>query len=152
VDGEVLGVLRKTKTEIEKTYRGLVVEELIRSEAAGVGPTFKEIASIIHASHNLVQGLDRAVLRRLDLETIAERTLATHLTGDERRGWNLRTETLWAGDPARTAGRLLRVLEAAGFQCSTNNDDFALSDSYLAKISTLSLEQARERFPRAIPE
>lgn len=150
VDGEVLGVLRKTKAEIEKTYRGLIVEELIRSETAGVGPTFKEIASMIHASHNLVQGLDRAVLRRLDLETLAEQTLATHLAGDERRDWNLRTETLWAGDSARTAGRLLRVLEAVGFQRSTNNDDFALPDSYLAKISTLTLEEARERFPSAI--
>lgn len=152
VDGEVRGLLRQAATDIETNYNGLIVEDLIDSEAAGRSPTFKEIASIVHASHNLVRSLDRAALQRIDLEALAERTIATHLAGKETADWNVRTQSLWGGDAARTTGRLLRILEAVGFHLSTNGDGGAtLAEGYMATLSELSLDVARERFPRSTP-
>lgn len=149
VDGEVRGSLRRAALEIEAGYSGLVVNDLIANEAAGRSPTFKEIASIIRASHNLVQSLDRAALPRIDFEELAERTIAKYLAGDEESDWNVRTQSLWAGDAVRTTGRLCRLLEAVGFQRANYGDDSTLSEQYLTTLSRLRLDAARERFPRS---
>lgn len=149
VDGEVRGSLRRAAAEIEAGYSGLIVNDLIANEAAGRSPTFKEIASIIHASHNLVQSLDRAALQRIDLEELAERSIAEYLAGDEESDWNIRTQSLWAGDPLRTTARLCRLLEAVGFHRASNGDSSTLTEQYLTTLTRLSLNTARERFPRS---
>lgn len=148
VAGEVRGGLRAAAEEIADDYHGLDVEALIAHEATGNAPTFKEISSLMNACHKLVEALDRAALTRIDLGALAEEYIAQHLRSGDRQVWNRRTESLWAGDAARTRKRIETLLTQAGFQrCEGPSSGSTLDASVLEELSSLSLATARGRFP-----
>jgi hypothetical protein len=148
VDGHVRGALRSGDEDIRNRYNGLNVEDLIRHEATGRPPTFKEVASIMHASHQLVQAMDAAMVSRVDLHKLAEDTLAGQICVGPKSDWNTRTLSLWAGAPEKTYAKLEHMLTIAGFQKSSIDSDVgALSNEYLTSLSGLSVRDARLLFP-----
>jgi hypothetical protein len=148
VAGEVRGGLRAAAAEIADAYNGLDVEALIKHEAAGNAPTFKEVASLMSACHKLVADLDRAALTRIDLGALAEEHIAQHLRSGGGQYWNRRTESLWAGDSAKTRKRIELLLTQAGFRSSAEPiSGSTLDASVLEELSSLSLATARSRFP-----
>ncbi len=146
LESEVRGGLRSSAEAIAIAHAGLDVDELIANEARGLAPTFKEIASLMHACHKLVEAMDRRVVTRTDLRALAELKILSYLHDPEGSGGHRRTESLWTGDSQRTLKRLQHVLVQAGFQLSVEPDGPRLDADFLALASSLSLAEARRRY------
>ena len=148
VDGDVRGALRLAEKEIRESYSGLDVEELIKHEASGHPPTFKEIASIMAASHRLVEKLDAALATRVDVVQLAEAALKDEICRGPHGDWVERTLSLWPGTPEKTAAKLTRILLISGFQETPTSDGrVALPTDYLPSLARLSVQEARTLFP-----
>lgn len=146
LDGAVKGGLRSTAEAIAGTHAGLNVDEMLSNEARAVAPTFKEIASLMHATHKLVEQLDRLVVARADLGALADLAISSHLHDPEGPGMLSRSEALWTEDPPKTAKRLHSILAQAGFRVAVDDDGRRLGADFLEAVASLSLEEARGRY------
>jgi hypothetical protein len=148
VDGDVRGSLRLAEKEIRENYSGLDVEELIKHEASGNPPTFKEIASIMNASHRLVEKLDATLATRVNIVQLADAALKEKICGGSHGDWTRRTLSLWPGTQEKTVAKLTRMLLVSGFQETPTSDGrVALPTDYLPNLAQLSVQEARKLFP-----
>lgn len=148
LEGDVRGVLRKAAVPIAAQHNGLSVQKMITNEDEGAAPTFKEVATIIQASHDLIEELDTAVCRRVDPELFADAVVAEHLRGRSADGEGKRLHSLWQGREDRVRDRIEHVLRLAGFAEATDEDDTGsgLSDRWIIEVAKLSPADARTRF------
>lgn len=151
LEGDVRGRLRRTEDEIRARFSGMDVLALIEGERVGRAPTFKEVASMMKASHLLAAAFDAAAVPLVDLEQLTESAINSHLRGDSRADWISRTQATWTGDPDRARRRLTSIVKAQGLQETADRDTRTLAEAYLSELSTLTLGEARARFPEVAP-
>jgi hypothetical protein len=77
--------LRNLGKEIAEGYRGLDPAALPSKAIRGEALTFKETASLIRATHNFVELVDKAVLARLDVAALCRRAIQDALDSKEYR-------------------------------------------------------------------
>jgi hypothetical protein len=75
--------LRNFGKEIAEGYRGLDPAALPSKAMRGEALTFKETASLIRATHNFVELVDKAVLARLDVASLCRRAIQDALDSKE---------------------------------------------------------------------
>ena len=72
LSGETVEILKRETNIIQKNYCGLDTSNLARKSNTGSDFTFKEAASLIHATHKFVEEFDRIVISRLNIPEFLE--------------------------------------------------------------------------------
>lgn len=138
--------LLSSAKSISLAHRGLDIERSISSFESGRAPTFKEVASFIAASQQLVETLDLAAIRKMDVDQYAESIVCEHFSAAFTSNRQVFSQ-FWPGDSAKTHQRLTKLLAQRGF---TQGEPAArLSSDFLDTISCMTAREARSRFSSA---
>ncbi|MBF4563968.1 hypothetical protein [Plantibacter sp. VKM Ac-2876] len=149
LDGEVKGQLRKFADEISGAYRHLEVDRLIQSISNGAAPSFKEVASIIEATHKLVRRLDEAVGPRMNSVQFAEQAIRDYVEALSVDRWKQVTQSIWQGNEQRSVSKLASILRQVGFVQVESDDVESPVDEYIKSLAQISVEEARLTFRSA---
>ncbi len=68
--------LKKNQTFIKENFRGLLIDDTITRAYEGKYPNFKEVASLINATHMFVQEVDKRILEKMDKLAYAKDVIA----------------------------------------------------------------------------
>jgi len=96
---ESLSILQLNRTEIQTNFRGLDIELMKDKWETGKDFSFKEAASLINATQQYVECLDKAFLETLDLERYLSESLEELL----RRSDRSRSKFLSLPEPRKTS-------------------------------------------------
>jgi hypothetical protein len=103
--------LNECARDVSNDYRGLVVHELLESFDRKQRPRFKEIASMIAATHRFVRAADIKLLTMLDLEAYIDESLAIHVKRLDRRDTRTRIDAIWSKDRDRRRRSLAQIFQ-----------------------------------------
>lgn len=145
LDSDVKGRLRKNVGYFKEVYRGLDVELALQAAVNGNAPRFKEVASIIQASHRLVEAMDTRVVSLLSAEIYADSILHHHISKLPKEELSNTMLKIWPGDTLTSERKLGKILEQNGMS-RTPAASAILPQSYLEELSKLSLAEAKKRF------
>lgn len=145
LDGRVVAGLTDAKKELRTRHSGLDVASTIDRVHAGDAPTFKDVASIIAAAHQVVELMDAAALRRVHLDEYSDLVISEHLRSGLAKGRTNTIAQMWPGSTDKTLSRLTQVLLQAHMSPVAVDDDH-VSRGYLLEIASLTPSEARRRF------
>ncbi|TGL23132.1 hypothetical protein EHQ42_03115 [Leptospira levettii] len=67
--------LKSKQLEILNLYSGLKIEESIKKAEEKISPDFKDVASLIAASHRFIEEIDNKILEKLDINLYAKEVI-----------------------------------------------------------------------------
>ncbi|MCI1411972.1 MAG: hypothetical protein LKG97_09725 [Acetobacter peroxydans] len=116
-----LDILRDNAKELAQRFSGLDAEMLLGGYGAVRPVTFKEVASLINAAHQLVAELDTLLLTSLDMELFLKDVIWTSLSDSQKPNERIdqtrkrRAVSIWGKDPSDRGDAVLRLLGQQGF-------------------------------------
>ncbi|QQX90207.1 hypothetical protein IGS75_08140 [Gluconobacter sphaericus] len=116
-----LDILKDNARELAERFSGLDAEMLLGGYDAVRPVTFKEVASLINAAHQLVAELDTRLLTSLDIELFLKDVVWTSLSDSQKLNERIdqarkrRAVSIWGKDPSDRGDAVLRFLGQQGF-------------------------------------
>ncbi|UUI39978.1 hypothetical protein [Oceanobacillus oncorhynchi] len=141
-------VLSNSKDYIKEHYRGLDVDQLLKSFDSSYKsiPRFKEITALISASITFVTDVDKKLMDRLEVNTYLEEVIAHYiLNGTEMEDIDAKhnpvktVRSIWTKPIEIKKKKLLNVFGQYGCEISI---DYTLIES----LSSLSYKEALQKF------
>ncbi|KAA9366149.1 hypothetical protein [Ochrobactrum quorumnocens] len=133
-------VLEGAQAEISEKYRGLDVE-MMMGGFKNSAPTFKEIASLIHATGDFIRDLEGVQFRSLNTEQylkglILEDIQSTQITQSARQAeMKQRLQSLWGKDKRERPSVVSRFLHHRGLTPEAKYDySLVFSDKLLGEV------------------
>jgi hypothetical protein len=142
--------LRTNQAWLKGEFRGMEFDRLMSDFARGGAPTFKEIASFIRATQELVRQLDEAQLKRLHprafLKAFIWHVLSRGLPSETPSRARARlAQSTWGRDASERLKRVISTLKSNGLSP-------ARAGSYATEFSDELLAELAEFTPGAILE
>jgi hypothetical protein len=138
-------ILRNNQTWIKEEFRGMEVDRLLSDFQREGAPTFKEIASFIRATHEIVRVVDERVLAELDAEKFL-RSLIDSRIGRDDASRRKHVQSVWGRDISERDMRVRSFLINCGLSATPIQDGTprAFDDGLLTKISRNSPSELRQ--------
>lgn len=150
VPADVRARLERARDRISANFRGLEVDEYLDRVGGGGVPSFKDAASAIAATHQLVQAIDQAVIEQIDVDVYAESLITAFLS--ERFVTNPAVfAQFWPGNSVKTSSKVRQLLLQRGMTLVSRRER-ALSQSWIDEVCSLRARDARERFAPRLPD
>lgn len=130
-------ILIENYEEIKMNYRGLDIKKTLDSFDNRRDPTFKEVASFVSSSINLIRSIDAILISDLDLRDYADRVIIHYL----RENKISRLNNLFSKNQDMTVKSLRQILFHSGFTAGDKNE----IDEFCASISHLDFAKAKVR-------
>ncbi|HET6747351.1 MAG TPA: hypothetical protein VFH06_04575 [Candidatus Saccharimonadales bacterium] len=130
-------LLLEDKEAIKAKYRGLDIQLALESFYKKQPPTFKEVASLVSASIDLVYAIDEALISELDKVVYADRVIIKYLKSDISR----RLNGLFSNEKEKINKSLQQILMQNGFSKSDEADNEI--DQLCLDISSLSFDEIK---------
>lgn len=150
IDDNHVSTLRQEKISISDDFRGLCVERLLAGFESGE-PTFKEVASLIQATHLLIEELDRFQLVALDKEEFLRDLIwsSIGLKGEgakaEETNRQKRVQSIWGKDLKERREVVRRFFLNIGLSDARKYSEVAVfDDDLIDRISSMSSKNMLE--------
>lgn len=139
VSSEKWGLLKENTDRIEIQFSGLCVDRLLKDFDAQNPPTFKEIASLISATHEFIRVLEEAQLAALDKTSYLKDFIWFAISGDSKEKYDKsktmkRLQSIWGRDEKEREFYVRRFLTNHGlsakrkYSCAVEYTDEAISE------------------------
>jgi hypothetical protein len=146
--------LRVQRKWISKEFRGLDVDRLADDFHRGSPPTFKEVASLIQATHRVVLLMDYSLLSVLNTQKYLKELILHDISGEGRRLKNnkavlmKRLGSIWGRDISEREGKVHSYLYNLGASKDKQHQYAALVEASLVdQLSTMTPSELFEILP-----
>jgi hypothetical protein len=143
VSKESWKILEENKEWLEETFQGMKFDRLLSDFNKGGPPTFKETASFVRATHQLIEQLDQHHLKELNPEKFLKSLVAKNLTPSAPKA----IQSLWGRDERDKLKRVVGYLKNLGLSEEKAFPHSALfSEQLILKISNFTPKEAASFF------
>lgn len=130
--------LEKSIDKILVGYCGLDINSTIKSFEQSNVPTFKEVASLIKATIDLIYEIDNKLIKNLELISYADQIFITYF----KDNFESRLNNIFSKDQERKKKALRQLLKINGFSEKSENE----IDEFCDKISRLNSTEAKIKY------
>jgi hypothetical protein len=124
---------------IKQKYRHLDMVRTLNSFDNKYTPTFKEIASLIKATINLIYEIDSRLIKKLDVVRFADSVIVNHIKGDS----TTRLNDIFSKGNETAYKKLRQILIQNGLTDTLQYNDV---DDFCKNISELSFSQIKTHY------
>lgn len=149
LDSKKLNILNENKERIEAEYSGLETDKLLDDFENSDGPTFRETASLIRATHEFVKNLENILLTKLSPEEYLKQTIRRDINSVEENKSDYskrRLQGIWGRDPSDRENYLIRYFINLGLSKTAKEGTrpAVFKDELISKLSSFNTHDTYE--------
>jgi hypothetical protein len=138
---------RTRSAEFADLYQGLRIEDLITrvERRPAAAPTLKEVTAIVRAIHKLVERVDGALLRDLDLDLYLREVLRQYLVAEEgthAKNATSRASKVWSKSLDRRMSAIVQIAYNSGLSINCDGAPNKLKVETIARLANMSPAEA----------